>query len=268
MPVAGIDVGAGTAKAVILSDHQVQGYSIVKIKGNILKAVDRVTKEALTAAKLASGDLQYIISTGYGRSLVSLANETITEISCHAKGAHYFIPGTRLVIDIGAQDSKGIKLAPDGRVTNFVMNDKCAAGTGRFLEVMAMVLGIELEEMGVISRQSTHPASISNMCTVFAETEIISLRAQNTPTEDLVAGLHKALAARVALMATPLQFEKEIVFTGGVAKNLGVKNALEERIGMEILLPPEPQIVGALGAALWAESKSAGNHTLQKAAGA
>ncbi len=259
MPVAGIDVGAGTAKAVILSDHQIQGYSIVKIKGNILEAVDRVTKEALSAAKLTFGELQYVISTGYGRSLVPFANETITEISCHAKGAHYFIPGTRLVIDIGAQDSKGIKLAPDGRVMNFVMNDKCAAGTGRFLEVMAMVLGIELEEMGLISKQSHHPANISNTCTVFAETELISLRAQNMPTEDLVAGLHKALAGRVALMATPLRFEKEIVFTGGVAKNLGVKSALEDRIGMEILVPQEPQIAGALGAALWAESKALRN---------
>ncbi len=255
MPVAGIDVGAGTAKAVILRDDKIISYSIMPVAGDVTKAIDEVTGEALEKAELSLQNLDYVVSTGYGRNAVSFANKVTTEIICHASGVHFLIPQVKTIIDIGAQDSKVIRVNDRGEVIDFVMNDKCAAGTGRFLEVMAQVLGLKLEEMGPKSLTSKKLCNISSTCTVFAETEVVSLRAQGKSIEDLIAGIHKAIATRVVIIGSGIKFEKEVVFTGGVAKNSGVKRALEEVGDMEIIVPTEPQITGALGAALRAEAE-------------
>jgi len=261
MFVAGVDVGAATAKTVVMSDGQMLGYSIIPTGYSVTQAAQEVTKEALEKANLSMADLGYVVSTGYGRNAVPFANKTMTEIICHAKGANFLIPETKAIIDIGGQDSKVIGVGERGIVTDFVMNDKCAAGTGRFLEVMANVLGLTIEEMGPTALASNDPCHISSTCTIFAETEMVSLRAQGRIREDLVAGIHRAIAKRVVLMGAHIKFQKETVLTGGVAKNVGVKKALQDEIGIDIFVPQEPQIIGALGAALLAKAE------LDKAAG-
>ena len=253
--VAGVDVGAATAKAVILNNNNVLASSVIPTGFSAAGAGEVVTKEALQKAGLVMDDLEYIISTGYGRRAVPFANKVLTEIICHAAGVSWLMPEARTIIDIGGQDSKVIGLDDRGNVSNFVMNDKCAAGTGRFLEVMAGVLGIDISEMGPVSLLGQDPCQISSTCTVFAESEMVSLRAEGKSREDIIAGIHKALARRVAIMGAPVGFKKEVVFTGGVAKNVGIRNALEEEIRLEILIPQEPQIVGALGAALLSQGE-------------
>ncbi len=253
--VAGVDVGAATAKAVILSNSNVLASSVIPTGFSAAGAGEAVTREALEKAGLAMSDLQYIVSTGYGRRAVSFANKVLTEIICHAAGVSWLMPSARTIIDIGGQDSKVIGLDNRGNVANFVMNDKCAAGTGRFLEVMAGVLGVEISEMGPVSLLGEDPCQISSTCTVFAESEMVSLRAEGRRREDIIAGIHKALARRVAIMGAPVGFKEQVVFTGGVALNVGIKNVLEEEIRLDILIPQEPQIVGALGAALLAKGE-------------
>jgi len=253
--VAGVDVGAATAKAVILNNDSVLASSVIPTGFSAAGAGEAVTKEALQKAGLTMDDLEYIVSTGYGRRAVSFANKVLTEIICHAAGVSWLIAEARTIIDIGGQDSKVIGLDDQGNVTNFVMNDKCAAGTGRFLEVMAGVLGVKISEMGPVSLRGEEACQISSTCTVFAESEMVSLRAEGRSREDIIAGIHKALARRVAIMGAPVGFKREVVFTGGVAKNVGIKKALEDEIGLEILIPEEPQIVGALGAALLAKGE-------------
>ena len=255
MPVAGIDIGAGTAKAVILENKEIIASSIIPVSGNVNKAIDGVIAEALDKAGLSLPSLEYVVSTGWGRDAVSFANASTTEIICHASGVHFLVPRARTIVDIGAQDSKVIRVNDKGKVIDFVMNDKCAAGTGRFLEVMAHVLGLKLEEMGPISLGSQNVCNISSTCTVFAETEVVSLRAQGKPVEDLIAGIHRAIANRVVIMGSGINLEQETVFTGGVAKNIGVQKALEEVGGLKCIVPEEPQITGALGAALIAQAK-------------
>lgn len=255
MPVAGIDIGAGTAKAVILENKEIVAFSIIPVSGDINKAVEGVMHDALDKAGLLLGSLDYVVSTGWGRDAVSFANASTTEIICHASGVHFLIPQARTIVDIGAQDSKVIRVNDKGKVIDFVMNDKCAAGTGRFLEVMAQVLGLKLEEMGPISLASKNVCNISSTCTVFAETEVVSLRAQGKAVEDLIAGIHRAIASRVVIMGSSINLEKETVFTGGVAKNIGVQKALEEVGGLKCVVPEEPQVTGALGAALIAQAE-------------
>jgi predicted CoA-substrate-specific enzyme activase len=211
--------------------------------------------------EISVDDLNYVVSTGYARSSIGFADKTVTEIICHAKGAHFVIPSTRFIIDMGGQDSKAIEVDAEGNVTNFVMNDKCAAGTGRFLEVMAQVLEAEsVAMMGPLALESKAPCTISSTCTVFAETEVVVLRADGKDRKDLIAGVHKAISARVAAMASGMSFRPKAVFTGGVAKNVGVKKFLEEEIGIELLVPDEPQIIGALGAALVAQREMLKQH--------
>jgi predicted CoA-substrate-specific enzyme activase len=261
MIFAGVDVGAATAKTVLLSDGKVVGRAIIPTGDRIVVAAEKVTKLALEKAGIwrdnfdFKADFDYVISTGYGRHGVPFANKAVTEIICHAKGAHFFLPATRTIIDIGGQDSKAIGLDEKGNVNNFVMNDKCAAGTGRFLEVMAQVLGVTIEELGPIALTSKNPCQISSTCTIFAESEMVSLRAEGKSREDLIAGIVRAVSSRVAVMGKTVGFRRDVVFTGGVAKNIGVKKALEEEIKMEIVVPEEPQIMGALGAALLAKAE-------------
>lgn len=252
MLAAGVDIGAATAKAVILGDGEIFSFSVIPTGHSVSEAAERVTQEALDRAGVSKRNLDFVISTGWGRSGVPFAHKALSEIICHAKGVAHLIPSVRRIIDIGGQDSKVIAVDNTGNVTDFAMNDKCAAGTGRFLEVMANVLELKLAEMGPVSLTSTVPCPISSTCTVFAETEMIALRAQGKRREDLVAGIHKAIAKRIAVMASRFRFEKETVLTGGVALNIGVKKALEEEIRIDIISPSDPQITGALGAALLA----------------
>ncbi len=247
---AGVDIGAATAKTVIMADGKILSYAVIPTGDSVARAAEKVTRSALEQVALSMSDLGFVISTGYGRNGVAFANKAVTEIICHAKGVNFLIPAARTVIDIGGQDSKVIGVREDGTVRDFVMNDKCAAGTGRFLEVMAGVLGLAIEEMGPISLTSKEPCSVSSTCTIFAETEMVSLRADGRTREDLVAGIHRAVATRVAVMGRTVGYREQVVFTGGVAKNVGVKNALEAGIGLPIMIPEEPQIIGALGAAL------------------
>lgn len=255
MAVAGIDVGAATAKAVIFSDGKIRGYSITPTGHDVKAAAERVTMQALQTAGYSGSptELDYVVSTGYGRHAVTFAGRSVSEILCHAKGASFMIPETRTIIDIGGQDSKAIEVDEAGGVKDFVMNDKCAAGSGRFLEVMATVLELSsVDEMAAISLMSQEPCSISSTCTIFAESEVVSLRAAGKARADIIAGLHRSVASRVAIMAKRLPIRPLVVFTGGVAKNSGVKRALEEEFGVDVLVPDEPQIMGAFGAALFA----------------
>ena len=253
MVFAGVDIGAVSAKSVIILDNQIVGYSILPTGSDVVEVARSVLNESLNKAGLIEKDLEYIIATGYGRISVPFANQQITEITCHAKGAHWLLPETKMVIDIGGQDSKAIKVGENGTVISFVMNDKCAAGTGRFLEVMAHALQFPMEKFGELSLESTNPCGISSICTVFAESEVISLRAEKKPVQDIIAGIHKSVAKRIVAMSTPIGITKPITMTGGVAKNIGQRKALEDELGTKLLIPEEPQIVGALGAALFAQ---------------
>lgn len=255
MTVAGIDIGAGAAKAVILLNGKILAHSVAPVGSDVVIAANTVMKKACDKARVYSKDLDYVVSTGYGRDAVSFADKSVTEIICHGKGVYFLIPEARTIVDIGAQDSKIIKINASGNVNDFVMNDKCAAGTGRFIEVMAHVLDVKLTEMGKRSLASRNRCDISSTCTVFAETEVISLRAQGNATEDLIAGIHRAIADRVITMGSSIQMEAKTVFTGGVAKNIGVKSALEKAGNVSFLVPDEPQITGALGAALIAQAE-------------
>ena len=255
MLVAGVDVGAATAKTVILSDGKILSYAIMPTGFDVIYAANEITKLALEKVGRSMDDLKFVISTGYARSTVSFANKALTEILCHAKGAHFLLPEVRTIIDIGGQDSKVIGVNEAGNVVDFVMNDKCAAGTGRFFEVMAEVLKLNITEMGPVALTSNNPCHISSTCTVFAETEMVSLRAQGKSREDLIGGIHKAAASRIAIMGRTVGYKKVIVLTGGGAKNVGIKKFLEDEIKMEIMIPEEPQIMGALGAALLAKAE-------------
>ena len=254
--MAGIDVGAATAKAVILNGTRILSSHVLPTGDSVTTAAESVIQATLDAAGLSLENLDYVIATGYGRRAVGFADEVITEISCHAKGVNMLIPQARTVIDIGGQDSKMIEIDEDGNIANFAMNDKCAAGTGRFLEVMAKVLNADIADIGLLSLEGSDPCQISNTCTVFAESEMVALRAEGKRREDILAGIHSAMAHRVAIMGGAIGFRDQVVFTGGVARNVGMKKALQDRMGKEVLVPENPQIVGALGAAIIARDKS------------
>jgi predicted CoA-substrate-specific enzyme activase len=251
--VAGVDIGSLTAKALILQGNDILGYAIMPAGSDVTAVAEHILTTALDKAGLRRDHLAAVVSTGYGRAKVPLAGKSVTEITCDAKGAHHLFPETRMVVDIGGQDSKVISLDGEGRVIDFAMNDKCAAGTGRFLEVMAQALGIELNELGPVSLKHKKQVVISSMCTVFAESEVISLIAEGHPKEDILNGLHKAIASRVSAMAQSLRVENVVTLGGGVAKNTGVVKALSQSLKVRVKVPPEPQIIAALGAAICAQ---------------
>jgi (R)-2-hydroxyacyl-CoA dehydratese activating ATPase len=207
-------------------------------------------EQALAQAGISFEKVTYVVATGYGRVNVPFADKQITEITCHARGVYHFFPSVRTVIDIGGQDCKAIKLSPQGKVVNFIMNDKCAAGTGRFLEVIAETLGLGLEEMSRLSLTAKKKERISSTCTIFAEQEVVSRLAEGAAIEDIVAGLFDSIASRVYSMAERLKVEKDVVITGGGAKSIGLVRAFEEKMGLTLLVPPEPLLTGAIGAAL------------------
>jgi predicted CoA-substrate-specific enzyme activase len=245
---AGVDIGSTMTKVVIMAEDIVA--SVIGPTGaEQRKLANKVMEEVLAKAKLPFDEITYIVATGYGRINVPFADKQITEITCHARGIRNFLPTARTVIDIGGQDSKGIKLS-DERIVKFVMNDKCAAGTGRFLEVISEVLGVKLDDIGKLSLTAKNDVLISNTCTVFAEQEVVGRLAEGVPVEDLLAGLHKAISTRIYGMVNRLKIEKDVVVTGGGAKNIGLVKALEVKLGFPVLLPPEPLLTGAVGAAL------------------
>jgi predicted CoA-substrate-specific enzyme activase len=248
MYFAGVDIGSTMTKVVIM-DEEVLASVIGPTGAEHRRLAYRVMEEALERANLSFDEVSYIVATGYGRINVPFADKQITEITCHAKGVSSLFPTVHIAIDIGGQDAKGIKIS-GGRVIDFVMNDKCAAGTGRFLEVIAEALGLKLEEMGEVSMKSKNKAKISSTCTVFAEQEVVSRIAEGTLIEDILAGLHDAIASRIYRMAERLKIERDVVVTGGVAKNIGVVKAMEEYLGFPVLVPQEPLLTGARGAAL------------------
>lgn len=246
----GIDIGSLSSEAVLLGGDGILAYSIVNTGANPQRAARSCLKEALRKAGVDETAIKGLVATGYGRIRVPFKARQVTEITCHARGAHFLFPGTRTVIDIGGQDSKVITLDQRGAVTDFAMNDKCAAGTGRFLEVMAAALETELTELGKRSLQAKGGVSISSMCTVFAESEVISLIAEGFGEGEIIRGLHEAISRRIFQMSKRLRVREEITLSGGVAKNEGIAETLKSLFGMRINIPDEPQIVGALGAAL------------------
>ncbi|MEM0204098.1 MAG: acyl-CoA dehydratase activase [Archaeoglobaceae archaeon] len=253
---AGIDIGSLTAKCVLLSDSKILAHKVMRVKPKIEETAREVFEETLKIAEVRREDVTRIFATGYGRSRVDFADKAITEITCHAVGASFLIPSVRTVIDIGGQDSKVIAVE-NGKVVDFVMNDKCSAGTGRFLEVMANALHLTLEELGTIAMRAEKKITISSTCTVFAESEVISYLSAGEKIEEIVAGICDAIASRIVGMATRVGVKEDVVLTGGVAKNLGVKKAIEEKLGISVKVPEEPQIVGALGAAVLASRERA-----------
>ncbi len=255
MPFAGIDVGSMTAEAVIIDNGALINYAICPTGANSKAAARKVLEKALGGTGLSRSGLLYIIATGYGRINVDFADKQVTEITCHGVGAYFRDNSVRTVIDIGGQDSKVIRLDDRGRVTDFVMNDKCAAGTGRFLEVMSRALEVELDQLAFLSSSSSNLLSISSMCTVFAESEVVSLIAQGQPREDIARGLHQAIAERTAGLIGRVGFVERAMMTGGVALNSAVVQALGEKLNTQLIVPREPQITGAMGAALLAEKE-------------
>lgn len=249
MPVAGVDVGSVAAKAVIFDpqSRSLLGKAVLPTGWNAHEAGEK----ALAAACADAGGIaaSRIVGTGYGRISLPFADKVVTEITCHARGAVHLFPGTGVVLDIGGQDSKVISTAPDGSVQDFLMNDKCAAGTGRFLQVLSGILGMELAELGEAAGRGK-PAAISSMCAVFAETEIIGLLARGTPPADIAAGVFRSIARRMRGLAARIPLHGECTFTGGLATSPSFSRLLSEELGVPVNVPEYPQLVGAIGAAL------------------
>ncbi len=247
---AGVDIGSTMTKAVIMNDSDIIA-SFISISGaQQRKLADRVMKQILEKAGISLKDIACIVATGYGRINVPFADKQKTEIACHARGVIHLFPTAKSIIDIGGQDSKAIKVE-GGRVVDFVMNDKCAAGTGRFLDVIADTLGLGIEEMSQMAFESKNFVKISNICTVFAEQEVSDKLSQGVPLNELVAGIHESMAASVYRIAKRLVLKKDLVITGGGAKNKGLVKILSEKFGFPVLVPQNPLLTGAIGAALY-----------------
>jgi predicted CoA-substrate-specific enzyme activase len=256
MIVAGCDVGSLTGKVVILNNGDILSYSIVPTTPKPERTARNAMDEALQRGNLSLDDIEFIVGTGYGRVKIPFANSEISELSCHGKGAHSLEPSVRTIIDVGGQDCKVIKVDKNGKILDFAMNDKCAAGTGRFLEVMAKTLELKLEELGPISLEAKSQAKITAQCSVFAETEVVSLMADGIEVADIVAGIHDSIASRIMSLVYRVGLEKELTITGGVAKNIGVVAYLEKRLNVTTTkLSIDPQLMGALGAALTAKEQ-------------
>ena len=254
MITAGIDLGSTYVKAAVLRDRERLGFGVAPTGHDHDITSKEVLDSALAMANLKTEDVEYIVSTGYGRRVTTLANETISEISANARGVQWLGAklGVRTIIDIGGQDTKVIALDDDLQIINFAMNDKCAAGTGRFLEVLAKVLDVPLDELGSLSLESKDPVDITTTCLVFAKSEVANMIFRGFPNEDIIAGIHKAVARRLVAMAKKVGIKKVIFFDGGPARNIGMIKAMERELGMEMYVPENPQIVTATGAALLA----------------
>ncbi|TFF88843.1 MAG: 2-hydroxyglutaryl-CoA dehydratase [Promethearchaeota archaeon] len=252
----GIDIGSLATKIVLVNNGELLDHKTERSTYNFKRVGNTLFENLLQTHQLQRNEV-FVMSTGYGRNTIDIADDRVTEITAHARGVQYFFPDASSVIDIGGQDSKAIVMSKKtGSVIDFQMNDKCAAGTGRFLEVMAHALEVPIDQFGVLALKSDKPASISSTCTVFAESEVISLFAQGASKRDIASGIHKSIARRVAGMAKRIGVGPKLVFCGGVAKNDAVKKYLEEELGFEIFRPEYPQLTGAIGAAIIAQEKS------------
>jgi predicted CoA-substrate-specific enzyme activase len=247
---AGVDIGSTMTKVVVVDGDGGTCSRVIGPTGaEHRRLANKVMEQALKESGVSFDEIEYVVATGYGRFNVPFADREITELTCHARGVASLFPGVRTAIDIGGQDAKGLKIN-GGKLVDFVMNDKCAAGTGRFLEVIADTLGIKFEDLGKMSLQSGRVVAISSTCTVFAQQEVVARLSEGVPIEDVLAGVSDAIAQRVVNMVRRLRVEPDIVFTGGVAMNAGVVKAVKERLGCEVFVPEQPLLSGALGAAL------------------
>jgi (R)-2-hydroxyacyl-CoA dehydratese activating ATPase len=254
MITAGIDIGSLSTKAALINERQeVIGFDVVLTGGNNRTAAATTYENVLAKAGLVRSDVHFVVSTGYGRENISFADKHISEITCHAMGMHLMNPKIRTILEIGGQDSKAIRIDEDGHVENFHMNDKCAAGCGRFLEVTARAMGIDLKELGNVSARSENTVRISSTCTVFAETEIVSLVAVGTSIADIVKGVHTSIAARAISLLRTVGITGPLGMSGGVALNSGVVRALEEALKTDVYVAENPQVRGAIGAALFGQ---------------
>jgi predicted CoA-substrate-specific enzyme activase len=260
MIVAGCDVGSLTTKAVILNNTRVISHALIPSSFNPEKSASEVMDRALSAAGLTMKDIGFCVGTGYGRDRIPFVGKAISEIACHAKGAHWLLQSVRTIIDVGGQDCKAIRLDEKGNIVRFITNDKCASGTGRFLEVMAKLLGLELDDLGKLSAQARNPISLAATCTAWAQAEVIMHLNSNTSKADLASGINQAMAARVAILAKTVGVQKDVCMTGGVAKNAGVLEAMEKQLGVPLRrLRVDPQVMGALGAAVFAKDMAGKN---------
>ncbi|HEU5450850.1 MAG TPA: acyl-CoA dehydratase activase [Terriglobales bacterium] len=258
---AGVDVGSTQTKAALLADENGNGEpkilarALTDTGANVRRAAEHAFHVLCEQAGVPQAEVGYVVGTGYGRYKISFGNAQMTEISCHARGAHFVVPGTRTVIDMGGQDSKAISVGASGEVLDFVMNDKCAAGTGRFLANAADVMGIGLDAVGPLSLRALRPVKIATVCTVFVESDILSYLAQEKTPEDILGGVHLAIAKRTLSLARRVAIEPQITMTGGVARNVGMVRALEQVLGMPLQVSPDAHFMGAIGAALFALEK-------------
>jgi len=270
MLTMGIDIGSRSTQCVILEDGQLLTYGNIETGPNSTENSRAAVEAAIhrrdelwgeyrmqlpntDTSHLRIEDMAYIVATGYGRVVVPFANANITEISCHARGAHWFVPGVSTILDMGGQDCKGIRVNERGEVTKFIMNDKCAGGTGRFMEIIAAIIQLPLPEIGPISLESTKKIPFNTICAVFAKSEAVALMKDGASKADILAGLHEAISARVLALLKRVGIEEKFVITGGIAKNVGVVRKVEDKLGgLKATIPAEPQIAGALGAALFA----------------
>lgn len=250
---AGVDVGSTQTKAVILDEERrIVARALVETGANVTRAAEQAFQEALRAGDLREEEVEYVVGTGYGRYKVTFGNTQVTEISCHARGAVHLFPGTRTVLDMGGQDTKAIRVTPAGEIVDFCMNDKCAAGTGRFLGAAAAALELPLAELGPVALRGERPVKISTTCTVFAESEVLSWLGKGKKIEDILLGVHQSIAARSVGLLRRVGIEPEVTFTGGVARNHAMIAALNQRLGLTVNVSEESHYMGALGAALFA----------------
>jgi predicted CoA-substrate-specific enzyme activase len=250
---AGVDVGSTQTKAVLVdSARRIVGRALIDTGANVTRAGETAFVRACQTAGIDREAIAYVVGTGYGRYKVTFGDAQITEITCHARGAHFLFPRTRTVIDMGGQDTKAIKVGPDGSVVDFSMNDKCAAGTGRFLSAAADVTGLPLAEIGLRALEAKNPVRLTSVCTVFVESDIMSYLAQRKTIEDILGGVHKAIATRTMALVRRVGVDDEVTFTGGVSRNVGMVRALEAVLGRSINVSDEGHFMGALGAALFA----------------
>ena len=250
---AGIDVGSTQTKAVLMDPSRaIVARTLNDTGANVKRAGQRALDDILADSGVSRSEVGFVVGTGYGRYKIEAGDTQVTEISCHARGAQMLFPGTRTVIDMGGQDTKAIKVGPEGDVVDFCMNDKCAAGTGRFLAGAADVLGLTLDEIGEISLQGSKPIRLTSVCTVFVESDILSHLAQKQKVEDILAGVHLAISARTVGLVRRVGVEEEATFTGGVARNVGMVRALEEKLETKLNISSDSHYMGAIGAALFA----------------
>jgi predicted CoA-substrate-specific enzyme activase len=250
---AGVDVGSTQTKAVIVDERgRSVGRALIETGANVVVAAERAFEAAKADAGLGDMEVTFVAGTGYGRYRITFGDIQVTEISCHGRGAVHAFPNTRAVVDMGGQDTKAIRVDPSGTIVDFCMNDKCAAGTGRFLGAAAAALEIPLEELGPTSLRGDKPVAISTTCTVFAESEVLSWLARGKKIEDILAGVHRSTVSRAMGLMRRVGIEREVTFTGGVSKNIGIVAALNEALGFEVNVSPDSHFMGALGAALFA----------------